>query len=106
VAGRRFVPPLIRLARILALVVHVERPIDAGDLVDHDDAAHRLGLTRAHLTQVAALTHLPIAVLEGILLGRVRATERGLCGRRAPTRARASRSTDAATANAGAPPRA
>jgi hypothetical protein len=50
-------------------------------LVDHADAARCLGLTRARISQVAALTHLPIDAQEEILLGTVRATERGLRGR-------------------------
>jgi hypothetical protein len=72
------VPAPTRIARMLALAIHVERLIDAGDLVDHADAARRLGLTRARLSQVAALTRLPIDVQEGILLGTVRASERDL----------------------------
>jgi hypothetical protein len=76
------VPVPTRLARMLALAVHVERLIDAGELVDHADAARRLGLTRARLSQVAALTRLPIEVQEGILLGTVRASERELRGKR------------------------
>jgi hypothetical protein len=75
-------PAPTRLARMLALAVHVERLIDAGELVDHADAARRLGLTRARLSQVGALTRLPIDVLEGILLGTVRASERDLRGHR------------------------
>ena len=69
---------------MLALAVHVERLIDAGELVDNADAARHLGLTRARLSQVGALTRLPIDVQEGTLLGTIRATERGLRGRRAP----------------------
>lgn len=58
--------------------IHIERLIDAGDLANHADAARRLGLTRARLSQVAALPRLPLDVQEGILLGTVRASERDL----------------------------
>jgi hypothetical protein len=71
---------------MLAHAVHVERLIHAGELVDHADAARRLVLTRARLSQVAALTRLPIDVQEGILLGTVRESERALRGRRGAAR--------------------
>jgi len=101
-AGAACAPAPTRLARMLALAVHVERLIDAGELVDHADAARRLGLTRARLSQVAALTRLPIDVQKRILLGTVRATERGLRVRRGPTRARATKATVAAPVGQGA----
>ena len=71
-----------RLARMLALAVYVERLIDADELLDHGAQARRLGLTRARLSQIAALTRLPIDLQEGILLGTVRGTERELRGHR------------------------
>lgn len=82
--GRASAPPLpapTRLARMLALAVHVERLIDVGELEDHADAARRLGLTRARLSQIAALLRLPLDVKEGILVGAMRASERELRSR-------------------------
>ena len=66
------------LARMLALAYRIEQLIDAGLLEDHADAARRLGVTRARMSQVASLYLLPTEVQEEILLGRTRATERAL----------------------------
>jgi len=74
-------PGPARVARMLALAYHVEARIDAGELRDHADAARRLGITRARMSQVAALAYLPIAVQEAILAGTSTATERQLRAR-------------------------
>jgi len=50
----------------------------AGAIDFFADAARRLGVTRARMSQVAALLLLPIAVQEDVLLGRTTATERAL----------------------------
>ncbi len=73
-------PPLpTRIARQLALAYHVERLIESGALKDYADAARRLGITRARMTQIANLRWLACGVQERILAGE-RVSERGLRG--------------------------
>lgn len=57
-----------RKARRLALAYLIERRIDAGSLRDYAEAAERLGLTRARLTQVMDLLLLPSCEQERLLL--------------------------------------
>ncbi|MFO1052239.1 MAG: hypothetical protein U1F36_08500 [Planctomycetota bacterium] len=57
-----------RKARRLALAHLIERLIELGMLRDYADAAERLGLTRARLTQVMDMLLLPIAEQEQLLL--------------------------------------
>lgn len=67
-----------RAARMLALAYYVERLIDAGELRDYADAARRLRVSRARVTQIMNLQNLPLAVQEDILTGAFRAAERNL----------------------------
>ncbi len=56
-----------RKARRLALAYLIERRIESGELKDYVDAAERLGLTRARLTQVMNMLLLPSAEQEAVL---------------------------------------
>lgn len=67
-----------RLARLLALAYRVEAAIETGELKHHAEAARRLGVTRARMSQVAALRWLPIEEQEEILRGRATTSEHGL----------------------------
>ena len=84
------VPPVrwpARLAIQLALAHKIEQAILEGTLQDRSDAARRLRLSRARVSQICDLTFLPVAEQEGILFleavdGREPMTERRLrCGR-------------------------
>ncbi len=78
------VDPSVRGARLLALAHKIQRNIHAGIYADLADAARRLGLTRARVTQIVNLTLLAPAIQEQILAlppvttGRERITERAL----------------------------
>lgn len=57
------------LARQLALAYHVEKLVDDRTLESYADAARRLGITRARMSQIVRLLSLlPIAAQENILL--------------------------------------
>lgn len=72
-----------RLARQLALAHLVERMIDAGEIATFAEAASRLGVMTARVSQVMDLLGLAPAVREAILMGTMPASERGLrVGRR------------------------
>ena len=64
----RAAPPTA-LAMRLALAHYVERCIEDGTLASYADAARRLGITRARMTQVMDLLLLPGAESESILAG-------------------------------------
>lgn len=66
------------IARRIALAHHIEALIDAGDIEDYADAAKRLGLSRARLTQVADLGLLAPDIQEAVLLGHVEPRDRHL----------------------------
>lgn len=66
------------VARQLALAYKLERTIEAGELRDYADAAGRLGITGARISQIAQLVNLPAGVQEETLTGRVVASERRL----------------------------
>lgn len=70
--------PPSRIARQLALAYKIERMIEAGDLRDYAEAARRLGVSRARVSQIFGLLHLAPAVQEGIVAGVLRNCERGL----------------------------
>jgi hypothetical protein len=67
-----------RAARQQALADEVERLIEAGELADYADAARRLGVTRARMSQVMALLSLAPAIQEALLLSTRRIAERSL----------------------------
>ena len=56
-----------RVARLLALAHQIDRRIRAGELKDLADAARKLGLTRARVTQITNLLLLAPAIQEAIL---------------------------------------
>lgn len=66
------------IARRLALAHHIEAQIAAGKLSDYADAARRLGLTRARITQLCDLTLLAPDIQAAVLLGFVQPRDRHL----------------------------
>ena len=66
------------LARRLALAHLVERLIEEGTVRDLADAARRLGITRARMSQIADLALLAIDVQERVLAGELLCGERGI----------------------------
>jgi predicted XRE-type DNA-binding protein len=56
-----------RVAVMLALAHQIQRAIDRGELKDQADAARRLGVTRARLTQLLDLTLLASDLQERVL---------------------------------------
>ncbi len=75
---------VLRVARLLALAHQIDARIRAGEYDDLADAARKLGLTRARVTQIANLTLLAPEIQEAILnwppiaVGRDPVTERTL----------------------------
>ena len=70
--------PVSRAARMLALAHHVERLVEAGELMGYAEAARALGVTRARLTQVMNLVLLAPVIQEAMLTGQIRSSERAL----------------------------
>jgi len=70
--------PPSRTARMLALAYYIERKIDAGEIESYADAARRLSISRARVSQVMALRTLAIPTQEAILGGKHRGSERSL----------------------------
>ncbi len=66
------------IARRIALAHHVEALIERGELRDLSDAARRLGITPARMTQIADLALLCPTIQTAILLGRVEPRDRHL----------------------------
>jgi hypothetical protein len=63
---------------MLALAHHIEDLVERGVLLDYADAARRLGLTRARMSQVMDLLVLAPRIQDAILAGSLRETERTL----------------------------
>ena len=59
--------PASSLARRLALANYVERCIEAGVIDSYTEAARKLGITRARMTQVMDLLLLPVVEQEALL---------------------------------------
>ena len=72
--------PPCRAARMLALAYLVERKLESGEIKSCAEAARLLGISRARVTQVMALLNLAPAIQAGLLLGRLRVSERDLRG--------------------------
>ena len=66
------------IARRIALAHHIEDLIECGELRDYAEAAERLGLTRARVTQVCDLTLLAPDIQAAVLLGHVEPRDRHL----------------------------
>lgn len=66
------------IARRIALAHHIEALIARGDLRDFADAARRLGVSRARLTQIADLALLAPDIQAAVLLGRCEPRDRHL----------------------------
>ncbi len=56
-----------RVARLLALAHRIDRLVEDGAIADYAEAAKRLGLTRARVTQIANLLLLAPKIQEAVL---------------------------------------
>ncbi len=65
-----------RIARQLALAYLVERLIEAGKIKNYAEAAQKLGVTRARMTQIMNLISLRTETQNAILTGQLRLPER------------------------------
>ncbi len=66
------------ISRRIALAHHIEALITAGEIEDYADAAERLGLSRARITQVADLALLAPDIQAAVLLGHCEPRDRHL----------------------------
>ena len=66
------------IARRIALAHHIEDLIERGELRDYAEAAERLGLTRARLSQICDLTLLAPDIQAAVLLSNVEPRDRHL----------------------------
>jgi len=66
------------IARRIALAHHIADLIDRGELGGLADAARRLGVSRARVTQIADLALLDPAIQAAVLLGRCEPRDRHL----------------------------
>jgi len=66
-----------RLARQLALAYEIDRLVDDGALT-YAEAARRLGVSRARISQIANLRWLAVEVQERILAGKIDGSKRDL----------------------------
>ena len=66
------------IARRIALAHHIENLIERGELRDYAEAADRLGLTRARVTQICDLALLAPDIQAAVLLGKVEPRDRHL----------------------------
>ena len=66
------------IARRIALAHHIEDLVERGELRDYAEAADRLGLTRARLTQICDLALLAPDIQASVLLGHVEPRDRHL----------------------------
>ncbi len=74
----RITPPPTRLARQLALAHLIERLVESGELENYAEAARRLEITRARMSQVMNLLTLSPGRQEEILSGTRDISERRL----------------------------
>lgn len=65
-------------ARVLALAHFVERQVRSGALKDYREAAARLGISHARMSQITALLMLAPAAQADVILGRDARSEHGL----------------------------
>lgn len=72
--------PVSRAARMLALAHYVEGLVESGQVKGYADAARRLGITRARMSQVMNLLNLSPRIQEEMLLGKVDFSERRIRG--------------------------
>ena len=63
--------PPSRLARHLALAYAIDRAIEAGDVESYADAARRLGVSRARVSQIMNHMILPTPKREAILMANL-----------------------------------
>ena len=67
-----------RCARMLALAYFIERLVASGDLKDYAEAAMKLGISRARISQIMNLINLPVYIQEDLLTGKLHISERNL----------------------------
>ena len=65
-------------ARLLALAYWIERQVQAGAFKDYREAAKRLGISHARVSQITGLLMVPAAMQADVLLGRVQPMERSM----------------------------
>ncbi len=70
--------PTPPLALRLALAYAIERAIEDGTVANLAEASRRLGVSRARVTQVMGLLHLPARIQDGILDGTLAISQRSL----------------------------
>ena len=63
---------------MLALAYHLEKLVESGRLQSYSEAAAKLGLTRARVSQVVQLMNLSATIQERILTGSIAPSERRL----------------------------
>jgi predicted XRE-type DNA-binding protein len=66
------------IARRMALAFHIENLIERGELRDYAEAAERLGVSRARITQICDLALLAPDIQAAVLLGQVEPRDRHL----------------------------
>jgi hypothetical protein len=71
-------PGTSKAARTLALAHHIERLIEAGVYGNYADAARRLGVSRARMSQIHVLLRLSPRTQEAVLMGADRRSEKAL----------------------------
>ncbi len=71
-------PQATRIARMLALAHYVERQIEASAIKDYAEAARRLGVSRARISQVMNLLGVAPQIQDLILMGKWAGSERTL----------------------------
>lgn len=67
-AQEKRVAPVPRRVRQLALAYHLEALVETGVLPDYAEAARRLGVSRARVSQLLRLRYLPARTQELLLL--------------------------------------
>lgn len=73
--------PPTRLARMIALAHLVDRWMECGVVRNYSEAAERLGITRARMSQLMNVLLLTPPEMERVLLGDDGRTERAMRGR-------------------------
>ncbi len=68
--------PVSRAARMLALAHYVERLVEEGSVKSYAEAARKLSVTRARMSQVLNLLNLSPRVQEALLVGDLHLSER------------------------------
>src|SRR5262245_19485754 len=70
--------PVSRTARMLALAYRIDGLVQSGEIRDYAQAAKRIGITRARMSQILALLNLSPSIQESLLTGSLLTAERQL----------------------------